>query len=155
MDKKEIYNFNEVINSLNQDEKNYIKRLHEQTILWGYVPKIYIGKMTTDWKCEYIKNKNILYILQITNDKLTIKCKFFNLMKYENILEKCNKKIIEKIIENSNGCGNHKGGCKGPIDFSISGKKYSKCRHSFIFNNIDNEDVNNIRILLECENNFI
>jgi hypothetical protein len=152
---KEIYSLNEVTNSLDQDGKNYIKRLHEQAIFWGYTPKISMGKRTNDWKCEYIKNKIILYILKIANDKWVIKCKFFNIMKYETILEKCNKKFLEEIIENANGCGNHGGGCKGPIDFLINGKRYSKCRHSFVFNNLNNEGVNNIQTLLECENNYI
>jgi hypothetical protein len=150
------YIFNEIINSLDEDGKTLVKRLHEQTISLGYVPKISaMGKKIDDWKCEYIKNKNILYILRVTNSQWAIRCKLFNISKYNNILEKCNEHCIETLLKNSGGCGNHGGRCKGPIDFSIKGRIYSKCRHSFMFKDLIDKDIDDINKLLEYENYFM
>jgi hypothetical protein len=154
--KKEIYSFGEVINSLHSDGKIIVNKLHEKTLSLGYMPKIStVGKKFNDWKCEYIKKKNVLYILRITNDQWSIRCKLFNLSKYNNILEKSNEHCIETLLKNSKDCENHGGGCNGPIEFSIGDKKYSKCRHYFMFKNLLNEDIDSINNLLEFENNYM
>ncbi|MDR2602745.1 MAG: hypothetical protein LBC53_09920 [Spirochaetaceae bacterium] len=150
------YIFNEILNSLDENGKNLVKRLHEQAISLGYVSKISaMGKKADDWKCEYIRNKNVLYILRITNDQWFIRCKLFNISKYNNILEKCNDHCIEILLKNSAGCGNHGGRCKGPIDFSIKGMKYSKCRRSFTLKDLIDKDIDDINKLLEYENYFV
>jgi hypothetical protein len=154
--KKENYNFTDVINSLDENGKILVKRLHEQTLYLGYMPKISaLGKKINDWKCEYIKKKNVLYILRIKNGQWSIRCKLFNLSKYNDILEKCNKHCIETLLKSSKDCENHGGGCIGPIEFSLEGKKHSKCRHYFMFKDLLDDDINNIQKLLESENNFI
>ncbi|GHT57544.1 hypothetical protein FACS1894109_09970 [Spirochaetia bacterium] len=149
------YEFNEIINSLDKNEKKRVNKLHEQAIYLGYVPKIsLLGEKPGDWKCEYKKKKDVLYILRITNDQWSVRCKLFNLAKYNDVLSKCNKHLIETLLKNSGNCGHHGGGCKGPIEFSIDGKTYLRCRHSFMFTDLLDEDVDNIRDLLECENSY-
>jgi hypothetical protein len=149
------YRFNEIINSLDESQKILVRKLHEQAVFWGYMPKIStIGKKPNDWKGEYVKNKNVLYILRITNDKWSIRCKLFNLSKYNFALEKCNEHCIGTLLTNSKNCENHGGACKGPIEFSIEGKKYSKCRHFFMFKELMDQDIDDIIKLLEYENNF-
>jgi hypothetical protein len=153
--KKEMYKFTEIINSLDENGKVLVKILHEETLCLGYIPKISaVGKRINDWKCEYIKKKNVLYILRVTKGQWSIRCKLFNLSKYNDVLEKCNKRCIEILLESSRDCQNHGGGCSGPLEFSIEGKRYSKCRHYFMFKDLLDEDINSIQKLLECENNF-
>lgn len=153
---KTLYNFNEILKSLNENEKKILNELHEQTIHLGYASKISaLGKKINDWKCEYIKKKNVLYILRITNEQWSIRCKLFNLSKYNDVLEKCNKHCLEVLLKNSKDCENHGGGCNGPIAFLIDGKKYSKCRHYFMVKDLLNEDIDSIKKLLECEDKYL
>ena len=149
------YSFNEIINSLDESQKTLVGKLHEQAVFLGYIPKISTsGKKPNDWKCEYVKNKNVLYILRITNGQWSIRCKLFNLPKYNFALEKCNEHCVKILLTNSKNCANHGGACKGPIAFSIEGKKYSKCRHFFMFKELVDTDIDDIIKLLEYENNF-
>jgi hypothetical protein len=149
------YEFSEIINSLDENEKKRVNKLHEQAINLGYVPKISLpGEKINDWKCDYKKKKNVLYILRITNDQWSIKCKLFNLPKYNDVLNKCNKHCIETLLKNSGDCGHHGGGCKGPIEFSVNSKTYLRCRHSFMFTDLRDEDIDDIKNLLECENKY-
>jgi hypothetical protein len=50
-----------------------------------------MGKKKNDWKCEYKKKKDVLCILRILDNQWSIKCKLFNLSKYNDFLENCNK----------------------------------------------------------------
>jgi hypothetical protein len=146
-------NFYDVLSSLNDYDKVIAENLHEYTLSMGFIPKIStVGKRQNDWKCEYKKNKTILYILRITNGLFSIRCKLFNLEKYNDVLESCNINSIETLLKNSKDCENHGGGCKGPVAFSIKGKNYSKCRHYLMFKELKNEDINGIKKLFECEN---
>jgi hypothetical protein len=149
------YEFNEITKSLDENEKKRVNKLHEQAIYLGYAPKISPpGEEAGNWKCEYKKKKNVLYILKITDDQWSIRCKLFNLPKYNDVLRNCNTHCIETLLKNSGECGHHGGGCKGPIEFSINGKTYSRCRHSFTFTDLRDEDIDSIMNLLECENSY-
>jgi hypothetical protein len=149
------YEFNEIIISLDENEKKRVNKLHEQAINLGYVPKIsLLREEKNNWKCEYKKKKNVLCILRITDAQWSITCKLYNLPNYNDVLNKCNKHCIETLLKNSGNCGHHGGGCKGPVEFSIDGKTYSRCRHSFMFTDLLDEDVESIKNLLECENSY-
>jgi hypothetical protein len=154
--KKKNNNITEIVAFLNEKEQKLVKELHEFTLSLGYIVKISaMGKDANDWKCEYTKKKNILYILRITNDQWSVRCKLFNVIKYNDVLEQSNKHCIETLLKNSKDCENHGGGCKGPIAFSIEGKKHSKCRHYFMFRDVIDEDINSIKNLLAYENKYI
>jgi hypothetical protein len=154
--KKESFIFQDMLHSLNIEEKVFIENLNRFMISLGFIAKIaVVGKKGNDWKCEYVKKKNVLLILRITNDQWSARLKLFHLLTYEHILEKCNKHFIETLLSNSKDCENHGGGCEGPISFSIKSKKYSKCRHYFLLKNVINEDIENIKMLIEGEDSFI
>jgi hypothetical protein len=154
--KKEIYNFYNIISSLDEEDKVFLKNLHEYILPFGFMHKISaIGKKQNDWKCEYTKNKIVLFILRITNTEWSIRCKLFNIAKYQEVFESCKKSFIEKLLKNSKDCENHGGGCNGPIAFSIAGKNYSKCRHYFMFKGLKKEDINEIKKIFEYENEYI
>ena len=146
------YDFYEIINSLDNNAKNMVKKLHKYVISLDYKSKIStMGKKPNDWKCEYIKNKNVLCILRIKNNQWSIRCKLFNLPKYNCVLEECNEHFIETLLKNSKNCGNHGGACKGPIEFSIEGKKHSKCRHFFMLTELIDKDIDDLIKLFERE----
>jgi hypothetical protein len=71
------------------------------------------------------------------------------------LANKSNEHCIEALLKNSVDCGDHGGQCKGPIDFSIKGMKYAKCRHSFTLKDLIDKDIDDINKLLEYENYFI
>jgi hypothetical protein len=55
------YIFNEVINSLDENGKIFVKKLHKQAISLEYISKISaMVEKADDWKYEYIRNKNLL-----------------------------------------------------------------------------------------------
>jgi hypothetical protein len=153
---KEKINFQDILYSLNIEERVSIENLNTFMISLGLVAKITVmGKKGNDWKCEYVKKKNVLLILRIPNEQWSVRLKLFHLSTYEHILEKCNKHFIETLLSNSKDCENHGGGCKGPVSFSIESKKYSKCRHYFLAKNIMSEDIESIKMLIENESKFI
>jgi hypothetical protein len=154
--KKDTYDISDILSSLNDYDKAIVKDLHEYTVSLGFRPKISaVDKKPDDWKCEYIKNKTVLYILRVTNAEFNIKCKFINVTQYNDILESCTKDCIKKLLKNSGDCKNHGGGCKGPIAFSIDGKNYTKCRHAFMFKELKKGEINGIKKLIECEDKYI
>jgi hypothetical protein len=153
---KEKHLFQDILHSLDIKEKLLAGNLHEFMVSLGYKTKITaMGKKENDWKCEYLKNKNVLLILRITDEHWSIRLKLFHLPNYEYVLKQCNKHIIENLLSNSKDCENHGGGCAGPISFSIDGKEYSKCRHYILLKDIMEEDIENIKLLLRSENDFV
>jgi hypothetical protein len=154
--KKEHHDFCDIISSLSEDDKILVNNLHEYVLSFGFIYKISaIGKKQNNWKCEYTKHKKVLFILRIINTEWSIRCKLFNMAKYQEIFESCQKDFIDKLIKNSKDCERHGGRCNGPIAFSIAGKKYSKCRHCFMLKELKNGDIDEIKKLLECENEYI
>jgi hypothetical protein len=154
--RKEKLNFQDISQSLNIEMKASVEDLNTFMVSLGCVAKITVmGKKENDWKCEYVKGKNVLLILRITNGQWSARLKLFHLLVYEHILKKCNEHFIKTLLSNSKDCENHGGGCEGPISFSVESKRYSKCRHYFLVKNIMNEDIENIKMLIERENGFI
>jgi hypothetical protein len=149
---KASYLFEDIITSLDKENQVLVESLHKQALGLGYMPKITaMGKKPYDWKCEYSgKQKRVLFILRINNEQWSIRCKLFNLPNYLDILEKCTEHCIASLTGSGN-CENHGGGCKGPINFSVQGTVYSKCRHALVFKDIVPEDIDGIQKLLDSE----
>ncbi len=144
----------EILSSLKEKDKEIVMDLHKTALALAYKAKISpMGKKPEDWKCEYItsKPKRVLYILRIKEGHFSIRAKLFHLAEYEKVLENCTEHCKTVLLSASKGCKNHGGGCAGPISFTAGGKAHSICRHSFLFDEINEEDVEGIKRLLESE----
>ena len=152
---KEKHNFAETLSLLNQGGQKLVKKLHAYTLSLGCAVTVSaLGKKAHNWKCEYALNKNTLLILRITDGQWSVRCKLFHLPEYNQALEQCGSHCIENLLANAKNCGMHGGSCKGPVLFSVDGNNYSQCRHSFLWKNIIEEDIDGITHLLRCESEF-
>lgn len=146
--------FDMAVCTLSEQDKSTVKKIHDIANVLGYVPKISpVGKKPGDWKCEYTaaKPKRVLFILRVTGSRFSLRCKFFHIPQYSNLLMDCSEHCITDLLSSSKDCENHGGGCDGPISFALEGKIYSKCRHSFMFKDVQPEDVDGIVKLIENE----
>ena len=148
------YDFLEIISSLPAAAKAMVSDLHETALALGYEPSIApAGKKPDYWKCEYAtaKPKRVLYLLRVTGPRFSIRAKLFHLSEYIDVLESCGVHCKTSLLSASKNCGNHRGGCAGPITFSVGGKSYVKCRHYFLWKDMNPEDLDGIRRLLQEE----
>lgn len=139
----------EIIASLPAEAQTIISNLHETALTLGYQPKISpAGKKPNHWKCEYTaaKPKRVLYTLRITGQRFSIRAKLFHLPAYIDVLD-CKASLLSA----AKNCGNHRGGCAGPITFRVDGKSYVKCRHYFLWKDMKSEDLDDIQRLLQEE----
>lgn len=138
--------------SLADADRALAGRLHEYTVSLGFAPKISaMGKKPQDWKCEYKNKKKTLLILRITGGRWSARCKLYHIDRYSQVLDECSPHCIASLVKNAKGCGNHLGGCAGPVSFSVGGQTYTACRHSLLFDEITAEDAADLQKLLKCE----
>lgn len=156
MKDKVIYGINDVISSLDDKNSAMVQKFHEQAVHLGCTGKIStMGKKTDDWKCEYTikKPKRSLFIIRANKKGWSVRCKLFNIEKYEDAVANCSERIRQMLMT-AKDCEMHGGICKEPVSFSVSDNPYSKCRHSILFSRLQYEDLASVGKLIELESQY-
>jgi hypothetical protein len=156
MKDKVVREITEVIGSLEGKDSEMVLKFHELAVSLGYTGTISpMGKKIDDWKCEYTnkKPKRTLFILRVNKKGWSVRCKLFNIAKYEEAVANCTEGVKQMLISAPN-CEIHGGRCKGPVNFSLSNDMHSKCRHSVLFKDLQEEDWACVRTLIELESKY-
>jgi hypothetical protein len=151
MKNKKVYEITNVTNCLDGKNSAMVLKFNDLADSLGCIVKISpMGKKADDWKCEYTtkKPKRTLFILRVNNKGWSVRCKLFNIAKYEDAVANCTERIKQMLISTPN-CEMHGGQCKGPVEFSFNNSIYSKCRHYILFQDLQEEDWVCIRTLIE------
>jgi hypothetical protein len=156
MKDKVIHEITEVISLLEGKDREMLLKFHELAASLGYTAVISpMGKKEDDWKCEYTtkKPKKTLFILRVSKKGWSVRCKLFNMAKYEEAVADCTEGVKQMLIS-APSCEMHGGRCKGPVEFSLGNDMYSKCRHSVLFQDLQEEDWACVRTLIELESKY-
>ncbi|HYF83586.1 MAG TPA: hypothetical protein VEB00_11240 [Clostridia bacterium] len=151
-----LFTIADVINSLNDMNRATVLEFHQLGVSLGCKEAISsMGKKVDDWKCEYTtkKPKRALFILRVNKKGWSIRCKLFNIAKYEEAVANCTERI-KHVLSSIPDCEMHGGQCKGPVQFSINNDKHSKCRHYFLFQDLQVEDWACVQTLIKLESNY-
>jgi hypothetical protein len=150
--KTEEPDLREALSQLNAEDRKRVEGLHEYALSLGCTLKCSAMEKNKGWKCEYfLKKKQTLFIVRVTDARWSIRCKLFHIADYTDVLEQCGNHCKETLLANAQGCGSHGGGCAGPVSFTLGGRAYSKCRHSLLFDNLTDEDIGDLQTLLKQE----
>jgi hypothetical protein len=156
MKEKIKYDITNVVSSLVDKDSAIVMKFHELADSLGCTAVISpMGKKEDDWKCEYNikKPKRTLFILRVNKKGWSVRCKLFNIEKYEEAIANCTEGVKKTLIS-SRDCEMHGGICKGPVKFSFDTDMHSKCRHYILFQDLQEEDWACVRRLIELESDY-
>jgi hypothetical protein len=156
MKDRSLYTITDVINCLADQDRGIVMEFYQLAASLGCKDVISpMGKKADDWKCEFStkKPKRTLFILRANKKGWNIRCKLFNIAKYEEAVANCSEGI-KQVLRGTPDCEMHGGRCKGPVQFSIHNDQYSKCRHYLLFQDLHQADWDCLRTLIKLEGVF-
>jgi len=143
----------QAVANLPTESHTCIKALHDYAVQAGFTPfGTQSSKKSDYYKIEYKKSKkdDPIFIFTAKGERWDIKCKFFYLDKYADLLHKLSERALNDILD-SRECRGPEKGCVVGVQFTMNGKMYNLCRHGIYFRKLVLADVADVCKLIDAE----